>query len=40
MVNSFLCIDKSMIALKLSGGPFVLPSFCSGVRIPATSSSG
>ena len=29
-----------MIGLKFSGGPLAFPGFCSGVNIPAISSSG
>ena len=40
IVNIFLSMDRSIIGLKFSGGPFGLPGFCSGVRMPSVISSG
>ena len=40
IVISFPSIDKSMIGLRFSGGPFFFPGFGSGVKMPIVSSSG
>ena len=36
----FRNMDSSIIDLRFSGGPFGLPGFCSGVRMPSVISSG
>ena len=40
IVSRFPSIDKSMIGLRFSGGPFFFPCFGSGVKMPIVSSSG
>ena len=39
-MSSFRGTDKSMIGRRFSDGPFFLPGFGSGVKMPILSSSG